>query len=283
MKYLTLILFALAIVVFAGCEAQNPVCTHNFCFVGEAFPRSELEAGQPFDEVDIDDSIIFTKIITWETPIPRPATQEKQPDSGTLADIVADVAAGNKTYAGKMVTITATVTRDVSTFNNRDAIALNTNNEDVVFFVSSDGNPKLLENYKVDESYTFDLFVLNITDPDPDFPQHGIFAGYSTARISASINTVVADVAAGGRSYISKIVSLTGIVESPAEVFIDTSDTISLLTNNTKVIFFVSNWTASPNIMAKYKKGSSYDFDVFIRTIDKRGDNYYVQSYIVLD
>ena len=76
MKYMTLILFAITIVTFAGCEAQNPICTDNFCFVGEAFPRSELEAGQPFDEVDIDDSIIFTKIITWETPIPRPATQE---------------------------------------------------------------------------------------------------------------------------------------------------------------------------------------------------------------
>ena len=201
----------------------------------------------------------------------------------TLADIVADVAAGNKTYAGKIITITATVATDVSAFNNRDAITLNTNNEDVVFFVSSDGNPKLLENYKVDASYTFDLFVLNITDPDPDFPQHGIFAGYSTEKVSVSINTVVADVATGSRNYVSKIVSLTGIVDSPAEIFIDTSDTISLLTNNANVIFFVSNWAAPPNIMAKYKRGASYDFDVFIRTIDKRGDNYYVQSYIVLD
>ena len=66
-----------------GCSAENPICSTNFCAIGEVFPRSELEEGQAFSEVDIDDSVIFATLVG--TPIPdqptTPATQEIEPES----------------------------------------------------------------------------------------------------------------------------------------------------------------------------------------------------------
>ena len=37
-----LIVFAILILTI-GCSAENPICTTNFCAVGEVFPRSELD------------------------------------------------------------------------------------------------------------------------------------------------------------------------------------------------------------------------------------------------
>ena len=107
-------------------EAQNPVCTDQLLLCRSIVSSALIfEAGQEFSEVDIDDSLIFATLI-GTTPIPTPETDvepEIETETGvTLADIVADVAAGNKTYAGKIITITASVATDVSAFNNRDAI-----------------------------------------------------------------------------------------------------------------------------------------------------------------
>ena len=89
MKYITLILFAITIVAFAGCEAQNPVCSENFCFVGEAFPRSELDTNQEFSEANVDDSRILAALATTPQPTTtEPETQlESEPTDLTTADV----------------------------------------------------------------------------------------------------------------------------------------------------------------------------------------------------
>lgn len=49
MKHLfALIAFAMFIL---GCGTENPVCTDTYCITGEVFLRSELEEGQPFEEL----------------------------------------------------------------------------------------------------------------------------------------------------------------------------------------------------------------------------------------
>ena len=91
---------------------------------------------------DIDDSVIFATLTGAATP--AETIQPALDDSVTLADIVADVAAGGTIYAGKIVRITGTVD-DV--FESGGMILV-TNNEDVTFFVSNSENPELLIQYK---------------------------------------------------------------------------------------------------------------------------------------
>ena len=39
------------LILTIGCNAENPICTDNFCAIGEVFPRSELDTAD-FSEVD---------------------------------------------------------------------------------------------------------------------------------------------------------------------------------------------------------------------------------------
>ena len=70
MRFFTFSLFVIAVIFTLGCSAENPICTTNFCAIGEVFPRSELEDGQAFSEVDIDDSMIFARLVGGTTPVP---------------------------------------------------------------------------------------------------------------------------------------------------------------------------------------------------------------------
>ena len=45
-----------------GCSAENPLCTDNYCITGEIFPKDELEAGQTFEVLPIDESALVAAI-----------------------------------------------------------------------------------------------------------------------------------------------------------------------------------------------------------------------------
>lgn len=108
MKLFTFSLFVIAVIFTIGCNAENPVCTTNFCAIGEIFPRSELENGQAFSEVDIDDSVIFATLVGGTTPVEtNPVVQTTDTNDVTIADIVADVASNgvNSSYKDQTVTI----------------------------------------------------------------------------------------------------------------------------------------------------------------------------------
>lgn len=67
--------------VITGCDAQNPICSDNFCVVGEVFPRSELDTNQEFSEANVDDSKILAALATT----PQPATTQPESDPTNLA------------------------------------------------------------------------------------------------------------------------------------------------------------------------------------------------------
>jgi len=99
MRFFTFSLFVIAVIFTLSCSAENPICTTNFCAVGEVFPRSELEDGQAFSEVDIDDSVIFATLAGGTTPVKTtPPTLPPGVESVELSTIVGDVAAGNTSY-----------------------------------------------------------------------------------------------------------------------------------------------------------------------------------------
>ena len=160
MRLFTLSLFIIVVISMLGCSAENPICSTNFCAIGEVFPRSELEEGQAFSEVDIDDSVIFATLVG--TPIPdqptTPATQEIEPESITVAAIVSDVAAGSTHYTNKVVTIQGTV-ESVFESGTRTLV---TNNDNVTFYVGNRTKPELLDSYKEGGTYTFTLDLIMI-------------------------------------------------------------------------------------------------------------------------
>ena len=279
MKVLTFSLFVIAVVFILGCSAENPICSTNFCAIGEVFPRSELEDGQLFSEVDIDDSVIFATLTGAATS--AETIQPALDDSVTLADIVADVAAGGTIYAGKIVRITGTVD-DV--FESGGMILL-TNNEDVTFFVSNSENPELLIQYKEKQTYDFTLFINKIEPPEELYPEYAIWSNVpkDTQIISVNFGDVVSKVAQGNSDYVSKFLRFTATIRNDASIF-TTTDTVSLVTDNTSVSFLISNRTFPPAIMNQYEKGKSYDFTVFVGAI-RESDvlGYSVHTNIVIE
>ncbi len=284
MKRFPFLLLVIAVVFKLGCNAENPVCTTNFCAVGEIFPRSELEDGQAFSEVDIDDSVIFATLAGT-----MPTSVEPEPTSTvTFADVVADVAAGSRTYVGKTVSVTASVEEDTSNFRRNDTITLQTNNDDVWFFVLSRNAPEKLQGYEKGQSYTFKVFIVDVDPPEPFSPEYDIWSYLSTESVSTTMDAIVADVAAGGTTYLEQIVSIRATVDADTQVFFDEDDdyeTISLITNNEKVLFFVNNERYPPAELAQYQGDDTYDFKLFIYSVTDStvSDRKFISAAIVLD
>ena len=163
---LTLLIFTI------GCNAENPICTTNFCAVGEVFPRSELDTAD-FSEVDIDDSVIFATLVGVPTPVeatPVNPVQTPVPVNTngvqTFADIISDVAANkaNSVYLEQTVTITATVRFNLFVSDNRGGITLKTNNNDVIFYITDFDNPESLQKYNEEQIYTFTVYIRNVVE-----------------------------------------------------------------------------------------------------------------------
>ena len=51
MKLFTFSLFVIAVVFSLGCSTENPLCSTNYCVVGEIFEKSDLEQGQAYDDL----------------------------------------------------------------------------------------------------------------------------------------------------------------------------------------------------------------------------------------
>ena len=109
-----------------GCETVNPICSDNFCVVGEVFPRSEI-GDREFSEVDVNDSQILAILVGT----PQPATTEFS-TVVTIADIISDVADRGTQYIEETVTLSATVNLNL-TDDEQEAITLVTNNENIAF------------------------------------------------------------------------------------------------------------------------------------------------------
>ena len=113
-----LLILAMIVVIF-GCQAENPVCSENFCVLGEIFPRSDLEDSEytEFSEVDVDDSRIIAVLAgteTLTTPEKPTSTRTVSPPEPevtrvNLEDIVVNTLNGGRDYVGKIVYVKAKV------------------------------------------------------------------------------------------------------------------------------------------------------------------------------
>ena len=102
--------------LYLGCTAENPVCSENFCVIGEIFPRTDLEDSEysEFSEVDVNDARIIavltgTETLTTPEEPTRPRAEPSEPEVSrvNLEDIVVNALGGGRDYVGKIVYVKA--------------------------------------------------------------------------------------------------------------------------------------------------------------------------------
>ena len=290
MRYTILILFAITIGAFAGCEAQNPVCTENFCFVGEAFPRSELEDDQEFSEVAIDDSVIFATLIGTPTPVetqpvevnpqnqnPTPPTQAtlEGANQTTIGAIVSNTLSGGNRFEGTVVEITAVV--DIADDEN-EYITLQTNNQDVTFFVNAYGDlldGTLKTPFIEGDSYTLQLYIQE--QELHDTLGNAVWSYPVEDIIDTQIDTIVSNTLAGGTRFEGKVVNISATVNYVST----TNRAMTLETNDTSISFWVDPFGDLEGEFQKtFVKGNSYNLRLYIQEQESNTVKS-IRSYLV--
>ena len=264
MKILTFLLFVIAVVFTLGCSTENPLCTDNFCVEGEIYAKSELAEGQAYGDLPINDTVIFAAIVSGATPV-ETAAETPVVGSVSFADIVADAATGGSKYVGQTVTITAPVRYVLET-----SVTLFTKNQLVSFFVRSPNAPEKLDALVEGKTYQFTLEITSIAPPDEEFDTYAVFSNITddatvvnVPPVEVTVATLVADVAAGGTTYVGQTVKVN------ATVFAGTTETeglgLALITNNNDVYWIVAH--SDKTVLNAYVKDQSYTFTFFIHSI----------------
>ena len=184
--FYVLMLSAFALMIFTiGCSTENPLCSTTYCVDGEIFLRSQLLEGEEFSEVNVVEQSLIAAFAntTPATPATPVAVTPALPITDvSLADIIADAAAGNTTYIDQTVTITGYVVwkSDAGT----SMVIYETNNflasgaESAAFFISTKvaDDPVELANYVVGVSYTFTVYIYGILPPNENRNRYAIGA-----------------------------------------------------------------------------------------------------------
>ena len=208
------------LVPLLGCNAENPLCSTNFCAVGEVFPRSEL-GDREFSEVDIDDSVIFA---TFTGATPSPVEKISVDVNITETDVLTvtnSLKNDEPTFKGAFISVNAIVDRYGT---NGDSLHLRTRSGDPKWTIRM-----FVKDYHFDISRIFPKngTSLNMILWVSDFENNTVFcravdpaniaSGRSVLHQSVSvINTSVADVVQsmknGESFFIFKKISITAPV-----------------------------------------------------------------------
>ena len=180
MRFMTFTRFLTLSIAFVmlGCEAENPICTPNFCAVGEIFPRSELEPNQEFAEAPINDAQLVTLLGGTPAMPTTPAVPDtSQFDDVRMPQIVRNVLNGGQRYNQQTITLTAGIRH----FHvNQAYLETNASVEFIIEFSSS--TDPMLERYKSaenanpDKQHTFTLFIRGISPPDAGTDHYIVWA-----------------------------------------------------------------------------------------------------------
>ena len=281
MKLLAFSLFVITAVFTLGCNAENPVCTTNFCAVGEIFPRSELEEGQAFSEVDIDDSVIFAILVTGTTPVETAPAETTGGDSVSLDAIVADVAAGSTTYVGETLTITAPVQ-----FVYPSSVSLFTKTDLVSFYVKNPKDPQELAVFQQGKTYRLTVEIVDIEPPDEEFDWYAVWSNLEgngesiieVPPVEITVADVVSDVAAGETTYVGQTVKVDATVAAGTAEF--EASGLGLTTNNDDVYWFVVH--SDKTVLDPYLKDQTHTFTLLIHSITPP-DPFNVDQYYTIN
>ena len=286
MKFFAFSLIIIAVVFMFGCSAENPICTTNFCAVGEVFPRSELEDGQAFSEVDIDDSVIFATLVGGTRPVEAtPQTQDPtQPTQvalegatqTTIDAIVSNTLSGGNRFEGTVVEITA-VTDIVD--DDNEWITLETNNLNAVFYVNAYGDTTtgtLKTPFVEGKSYTLQLYI---QEQEPDAVLgNAIWSFPVDDIIDSTVSNIVSNTLTGNKGFEGKVVNITATVNYVST----TNRAMTLETNDTSIRFWVRPFgdILQGTFQKTFVKDNSYNLQLYIREQDS-GEIKAIRSYLV--
>ena len=256
MRYLMFLFYVLAMVLMVGvfgCGTENPICTDTFCLV----PRDDVTG----EIIEIDDAKVLTLLNTLA--VDTPAVE----NTGTLADIVSDTAAGGTAYNGLFVSVTGEVEDNfVLRSSDSEGLTLQSGNDSVTFFVLSRGQPDNVREYPVGETYVFSLFIAeqspsliidadgNLVEAEDQWNVWGHLALDGNDPPGVSPETLIADARSENQRYQGRVVRVTDRVRN-------ITDTRIYLTAG----FFIDK-NVHPD-EATMRVGGTYTVDVFIVSI----------------
>ena len=252
MRYLAVLIYVTVLVIMAsalGCGTDNPICTDSFCLV----PRDDVTG----EVIELDNAKVLALIDSLAVETPEAV------DTGTLAEIVSDTAAGGTAYNGRFVNISGVVEDNYSLNGNANGLTLKTDNELITFFVLTFGQPELLADYENGQTYDFHLFIAEQElsanhDLNNDFSRN--VWGHlvqNTDPVVVAPQTLLADARAANQRYQGRVVRITDTVSG------NTAETSSIYFNT---IGFSIRKNGHPD-EATMIKGQSYTFDAFITSI----------------
>ena len=261
MKITVFSLIITVILIFSiGCNAENPVCSTNFCAIGEVFPRSELDDNQPYSEVDIDDSVIFATLIggTRAVETIQPPAKPTPADSVTLADIVENTANSDSDYEGHVHTLTGTVKKILG---DGDSLTVESGNDIITFFVLAWGRPEAFTDHEVGTSYDFQVYI---HDQAPSISTDGgyvvwAYLVFNTEPQGVTADTLNTHAKAENQQYQGSVITLTATISTVL-------DSVFFLRDNEIGVALMIR-RSGHSAESQYQKGQSYTFTAVVLKI----------------
>ena len=135
-------------IIAGGCESQNPICSENYCLVGEIFPKDELQPNQVFDELpgNINEAQLLS--LFSENPNSQIKHLPNDPDDVFYINGVVNYIDPN---GGAILMSRAVPNEDFRTID-KDMIRI---------WVTDDENPERLAAIQLGKRYTFKVEILD--------------------------------------------------------------------------------------------------------------------------
>ena len=299
----SVILILLPAALFFGCESENPVCTDNFCFLGEVFPREDLDPSRPYKLADVDDTAIFASLrerADIDVPLildeirdadliqPEPP----EPEEIKLKDIVEKVKRRQSHHiVGKTIRFQ---TRVDAVYDESAVFRTSDKDEDVLIYAITPDFPQRLSVLNRGRVYNFIATIHKITPPStsPDLNQdiYGHWAIWVILETTpefvegsieeVSVRNLVRDVIFRRNTYVGNTIEITAtVIEDSTEL--RSAQYIVLETDNRRIVWYLYNDSKRGELF-RYKSGESYTFTMFIHSVylDNETGEYTIFSFL---
>ena len=215
-----------------------------------------------------------------------------------VKEIIEDTASGGMAYACKALRIEGVVENQSDSFNSKNVITLKSYNPNVVFFIRDiihspelSAYNKRISEYKRGNQYRFYVFISSIKYRSA-LPEYEIIAELIIDEIDQDVDSLVFDIQLEPDKYIGKIVELSkgATVDADTDSIIggidpitleDLDNTIYLDTTDKNVYFAVMGCRSPTTRMQKYRKGSTYNFRLFIQKVIDKKDHSFADDAII--
>ena len=271
------ILFTLLLAtLFLACEAENPVCTDSYCFIGEAFPRSELDTTRPYSEIDISEAELDIDAAAVLEALAGAKSVEPEPVDTQIADarfiplerIIDLTARGRQFFLDKTLKTRVSVDRVFDHY-----LHIYVPHQDVIILLVSPDDPQRLQMMELTQTYDVVMNIYHISANPGDYITYWMWAKLEAEPvlvdqppIEVSARDLIKDVAKGidvyDNKYRGKVIKVRATVLEDTTVWRQTS-AITLLTGRDDVVWYLYEEPDKGTFIA-LRNGKSYVFTMYM-------------------